>query len=386
MNKAYKYRIYPTKEQQTLLAKTFGCCRFVYNQALNWRVAAYRADGTSISYVDTAKAITQMKNNPDTAWLKEVDSVALQQALRNLDAAFKNFWNNKNTGFPKYKSKHRSRRSYTIPVTNHNVMVFDMAVKLPKLGYVKTEIHRAAPSDWKLKSATVSQDSDGRYYASILYEYEKAIRPIEADPAKVLGLDYKSDGLYVDSNGDCAEMPHYYRKSQKRLAKAQRILSRRKGSKKGESKSYNWEKQRLKVNRIYTRVKNQRKDFLQKRSAEIANQYDLVAVEDLSLKEISARHKDRHQKLRLGRATNDNGYGMFVNMLTYKLADRGKWLVKVDKFYPSSQLCQCGYRNPITKDLSIRTITCPVCGRTYDRDINAAINLKKEGYRLYKSA
>lgn len=186
MNKAYKYLIYPTKEQQTLLARTFGCCRYVYNQALNWRVAAYRADGTSISYVDTAKAVTQMKNNPDTAWLKEVDSVALQQALRSLDAAFKNFWNNKNTGFPKYKSKHRSRRSYTVPVTNNNVMVFDRAVKLPKLGYVKAKIHRVAPSDWKLKSATVSQDSDERYYVSILYEYEKAVRTIEADPDKTL--------------------------------------------------------------------------------------------------------------------------------------------------------------------------------------------------------
>ena len=384
MNKAYKYLIYPTKEQQTLLARTFGCCRYVYNQALNWRVAAYRADGTSISYVDTAKAVTQMKNNPDTAWLKEVDSVALQQALRSLGAAFKNFWNNKNTGFPKYKSKHRSRRSYTVPVTNNNVMVFDRAVKLPKLGYVKAKIHRVAPSDWKLKSATVSQDSDERYYVSILYEYEKAVRTIEADPDKTLGLDYKSDGLYVDSNGDCADMPHYYRKAQKQLARAQRILSRRKGSKKGEPKSRNWEKQRLRVNRIYAHVKNQRNDFLQKRSTGIANQYDLVAVEDLSLKGMS--HRGKKRGFRLGKAINDNGYGMFVNMLAYKLCNRGKRLVKVDRFYPSSQLCQCGYKNPVTRNLSVRTITCPICGRTYDRDINAAINLKKEGYRLYKSA
>ena len=381
MNKAYKYRIYPDNDQKVLLAKTFGCCRFVYNQALAWRVAAYRADGTSISYIDTAKAIAQMKRNPDTAWLKEVDSIALQQALRNLDTAFKNFWNNKKTGFPKMKSKHKSRRSYSIPVTNNNVMVIGMAVKLPKIGYIKAKIHRVAPPDWKLKSATVSQDRDGRYFVSILYEFDKEVRPIEVDPNKTLGLDYKSDGLYVDSNGECPKMPHYYRRAQKQLARAQRKLSRRKGSKKGEPKSHNWEKQRLKVNRIYSHVRNQRNDFLQQRSTKIANQYDLVAVEDLSLKGMSSK-----KGLRLGKATTDNGYGMFVNMLTYKLAYRGKWLEKVDKFFPSSQLCQCGYQNPITKDLSVRTITCPVCGRTYDRDINAAINIRNEGYRLYKSA
>lgn len=375
MNKAYKYRIYPTEEQQVLLAKTFGCCRKLWNLMLGDRNDAYNDYGIALH-----PQPAWYKEDERYSYLKEVDSLALANVQLDLESTFTSFFKKK-SGYPNFKSKHKARRSYTTNNQSGTIIVFDGAVKLPKIGYVKAKIHRMAPLDWKLKSATVSQDRDGRYFVSILYKFDKEVRPIEVDPDKTLGLDYKSDGLYVDSNGECANMPHYYRKAQKQLARAQRKLSRRKGSKKGELKSHNWEKQRLKVNRIYSHIRNQRNDFLQKRSTEIANQYDLVAVEDLSLKGMSSK-----KWLRLGKATADNGYGMFVNMLTYKLADRGRWLIKVDKFFPSSQLCQCGYQNPITKDLSVRTITCPVCGRTYDRDINAAINLKKEGYRLYKSA
>jgi putative transposase len=374
MNKAYKYRIYPTEEQKVLFAKTFGCCRKVWNLMLDDKIAYYRSEKKMLHN-------TPAQYKKDYPYLREVDSLALANVQLQLQAAYKNFFSDKKSGFPKRKKKHKSKDSYTTNNQNGTVAVFDRAVKIPKAGYVKAVIHRAAPSSWKLKSATISHTKDGKYYISVLYEYDAPVRPVEVDKDKVLGLDYKSDGLYVDSNGVCADMPHFYRKAQKQLAKAQRILSRRKGSKKNSHKSNNWIKQHLKVNKIYAHVANQRRDFLQKLSAEIANQYDLVSVEDISLKVISSK-----KGLGLGKATADNGYADFVNMLTYKLRDRGKWLIKVDRFYPSSQLCRCGYKNPVTKDLSIRTVTCPVCGRTYDRDVNAAINIKNEGYRIYRSA
>ena len=374
MNKAYKYRIYPTEEQKVLFAKTFGCCRKVWNLMLDDKIAYYKSEKKMLHN-------TPAQYKKDYPYLREVDSLALANVQLQLQAAYKNFFSDKKAGFPKRKKKHHSKDSYTTNNQNGTVAVFDRAVKIPKAGYVKAVIHRAAPSSWKLKSATISHTKDGKYYISVLYEYDTPVRPVLVDKDKVLGLDYKSDGLYVDSNGVCADMPHFYRKAQKQLAKAQRILSRRKGSKKNSHKSNNWIKQHHKVNKIYAHVANQRRDFLQKLSAEIANQYDLVSVEDISLKGISSK-----KGLGLGKAAADNGYADFVNMLTYKLRDRGKWLIKVDRFYPSSQLCRCGYKNPVTKDLSVRTVTCPVCGRTYDRDVNAAINIKNEGYRIYRSA
>lgn len=372
MNKAYKYRIYPTEEQSVFFKKTFGCCRYIYNNALSWRITAYRADGTSLTYKDTALALTQIKHSPETSFLKEADSIALQQSLRNLDTAFKNFWKNRETGFPGFKSKHRSRLSYTIPVTNNNVRVMEGHIRLPKAGEVRAKIHRTAPWGWKLKSATVSLDSDGKYYVSILYEYNKNIEEVSVNPDRCLGLDYKSDSLYVDSEGNKADMPHYYRLSQNKLAKAQRKLRNK------VTGSSNYQKQQRKISVIYSHISNQRKDFLHKRSAGITNRYDLVCVEDLSLKSIAS-----HRGYKLGKATNDNGYGMFLSMLEYKLHDRGKKLIRIDRYFPSSRKCQCGYINPDTKDLSLRYVTCPVCNRTYDRDINAAVNIRNEGYRMY---
>lgn len=368
MNKAYKYRLYPTTEQAGLFAKTFGCCRKVWNLMLFDKIDYYRQNKKSLT-------TTPAQYKKDYPFLKEVDSLALANTQLQLQTAYKNFFRDRRVGFPKFKSKHHSRKSYTTNNQNGTIIVFDKAIKLPKVGYVRAKIHRAAPQGWKLKSATVSQDRDGKFYVSVLYEYEKVIRPITVDQDKCLGLDYKSDSLYVDSNGHSADMPRYYHLAQKRLAKAQRKLKHK------VIGSNNYKKQQSKAAKIHKHTANQRKDFLQKLSTEIANQYDLVSVEDLDLKAISS-----HKGFRLGKSTADNGYGMFTTMLAYKLADRGKWLITVDRFFPSSQLCQCGYKNPITKDLSARRITCPICGRTYDRDINAAVNIRNEGYRLYRSA
>ena len=197
---------------------------------------------------------------------------------------------------------------------------------------------------------------------------------------KVLGLDYKSNGLYVDSEGNCADMPHFFRKKEKKLAKAQRKLSKKVGNNKDEEKSKNYLKQLKKVNTIYRKVANQRKDFLHKLSYEITNRYELICIEDIDMKAIS------NKKFRNGKATMDNGYGYFKQMLAYKQHKKGHYLIKVDKFYPSSQTChKCGCINKEMKDLSKRTYVCPECGEVIDRDLNAAINIKQEGMRIFFS-
>ncbi|MDO4523185.1 MAG: RNA-guided endonuclease TnpB family protein [Eubacteriales bacterium] len=250
-------------------------------------------------------------------------------------------------------------------------------IRIPKLGRVKIRLHHQAPKDYRLKSVTLSETADGTYTVSVLYEYEEAMQA--ASGTTHIGLDYRSDGLYVDSNGECCDMPLFFRKSQKRLARAQRKLSRKQGTRKGEAESANHRKQRLRAAKIARHTANQRKDFLHKKSAEITNLYDVISVESLNMKGMS-------RTLHLGKATMDNGYGMFVSMLEYKKKRKRHQLIRVGRYFPSSQLCQCGYKNPVTKDLKVRMITCPVCGKTYDRDENAAVNIDKEGYRMVMSA
>ena len=368
MNKAIKYRLYPTKEQTEYFLKCFGCCRFVYNQALNWRMAAYKADRTSLNYNDTAFGLTALKHQ--FVWLKEADSIALQQTLRNLDSAYDSFFK-KNGGFPKFKSAKHSRKSYTTISQNGTVAVSNDSVKLPKVGTVKAKIHRKPLPDWKLKSATVSMDSDGKFYVSCLFEFDKLIYIVPTS-GKAIGLDYKSDGLYMDSDGNVGSNHKYYRESHDKLAKAQRKLKHK------TIGSSNYRKQQLKINRIHKHIANQRLDNLHKLSTKIANSYDAVCVESLNIRSLS--NKDFSN----GKATMDNGYGMFLNMLEYKLTDRGKHFVKVDKWFPSTQLCSCcGRRMKLA--LNERIYKCS-CGLIIDRDHNAAINVRNEGLRILQSA
>lgn len=360
-NIAYQYRLYPTTEQCDLFARTFGCCRKVYNLMLADKQTHYKETGKSIT-------VTPAMYKKDYPFLKEVDSLALANEQLHLQTAYKNFFRDKRIGFPKFKSRKNDSHSYTTNHVNGNIEMTARGIKLPKAGVVKARIHRFAPDSYQLKSVTVSEKRDGSFYASVLYEYELMIEPLKAVVTHI-GLDYKSDGLYVDSNGQSCEMPHFYREAQAKLKKAQRRLSRMvKGS-------ANYQKQKLKIARLSRRVASQRKDFLHKRSAEITNQYDLVSVESLNMRGMA-------QSLKLGKATLDNAYGMFLSMIEYKQNRKGHHFIRVDKFYPSSQLCRCGYQNPATKDLSVRMITCPICGHTYDRDHNAAVNIDQEGLRL----
>ncbi len=375
MNKAIKYRLYPTKEQIEYFNKCFGCCRYIYNQGLDWRIKAYNADGTYLNYNDTAFGLTALKRQ--NSWLREVDSIALQQSLRNLDTAFKNFFNKPKSGFPKFKSRKNSRKSYTTINQNGTVAVIDdKHIRIPKAGVIRATVHRMPETRWKLKSATVSMDCDGKYYISMLFEYVSCVTPVSVSN-KIIGFDYKSDGLYMDSNGNIGSDHKYFRESHKKLAKEQRKLSHKVGSKKNEPKSKNYIKQQLKVNKIHKHIANQRLDNLHKKSSEIANQFDVACAESLDMKAMSNKGFGN------GKATMDNGYGMFLNMLEYKLNDRGKYFIKVDKWYPSSQICcNCGSIHKLV--LNKRTYRCE-CGLVLDRDLNAAINIRNEGLRILQS-
>ena len=372
VNRAIKYRLYPTEEQKVFFAKTFGCVRKVYNLILSDKINSYKDTG------EFCKATPAMYKER-YPFLKEVDSLALANAQMNLQAAFSNFFSRtrkKKNGFPKFKSFKRSKRSYTTNNQNGTVAILGGFIKLPKVGAVRAAIYRTPDENWILKSATISQDRDGKYYASVLFAFEKEEQTYKIDTQNAIGLDYASDGLYVDNNGNIGTNHKYYRESHAKLAKAQRKLSRMKGSKKHEKKSSNYRKQLRRVNKIHRHIANQRKDNLHKLSTEIANRYDVVCVEDLNMKAMSNKGFGN------GKATMDNGYGSFVSMLDYKLADRNKYLIKVDKWYPSSQLCHaCGTLHPEMKDLKIRTMRCD-CGLVIGRDQNAAINILNEGLRI----
>ena len=372
-HRAIKYRLYPTAEQAAMFAKTFGCCRKVYNLMLSDKIDGYKATGKFLT-------VTPAKYKKDYPYLKEVDSLALANTQLNLQAAFKNRFSKsrkKKNGFPKYKSAKHSHRSYTTNNQKGTVAIIDNSyIKLPKIGHVKAVIHRIPDESWKIKSATVSQESDNKYYVSVLFEFEKPVNTYIVDKTNAMGLDYASDGLYVDSNGNIGTNHKYYRESHDKLAKAQRKLSRMRSSKKHEVKSNNYIKQLRKVNKIHRHIANQRLDNLHKISTEIANQYDVVCVESLNMKSMSNKGFGN------GKATLDNGYGMFLNMLEYKFSDRNKYLVKVSKWFPSSQICHCcGAVHPEMKNLAIRTMRCS-CGLTMNRDQNAAINILHEGLRL----
>ena len=367
-NKAYKFRIYPNEEQKVLFAKTFGCVRWAYNHWLDRKINQYKKNKTTVTYTVCAKEMAELKKTEEYSFLREVDSVSLQQSLRHLDTAFQNFFRQPKTGFPRFKSKKRNTNSYSTVCINGNIAIHNGYLRLPKVGNVRMKQHRLIPENYTLKSVTVSQTASGKYYASILFEYENQVQ--EQTPQSFLGLDYSMHELYKDSNGNEPAYPRYYRKAEKKLAKEQRKLSHM------QKGSNNRNKQRIKVAKLHEKVANQRKDFLHKQSRRIVNAYDCVCIEDLNMQAMS-------QTLHFGKSVSDNGWGMFVGFLKYKFEEQGKNLVKVGKFFASSQTCSCcGYINKETKNLAVRVWDCPQCGTHHDRDVNAAINIRNEGMRI----
>lgn len=352
----YKYRIYPTQEQAELINKTIGCARFVYNTLLADCKKQYEETGKS-----KIKTPASLKNEYE--WLKEVDSFALCNVQLHLQTAYKNFFSKK-SGFPEFHSKHKSAMTYT---TNNNVgqiRIEKGKLRLPKVGLVKIVLHRFCKGT--IKSVTVRKTKTNKYFVSILTEQQPAIIEKDITQERVLGIDMSFKELAVYSDGTKAKYPMYYRKSQRKLAHVQRNFSRTKV----DSKRH--EKARLKVAKVYEKISNQRKDFLDKESHRIATTYDTVVIEDINMRSLA------NKGMRNGKTVNDIGFGEFKQMLEYKLNRNLCQLIKADKFYPSSQLCSvCGFKNIAVKNLDVREWDCPECNTHHDRDVNAALNLVK---------
>ena len=369
MNKAYNFRLYPTKEQEVLFAKTFGCVRFVYNKMLEERIEIYERFKDDVAELKKHKKPTPAKYKAEFVWLKEVDSLALANAQMNLQTAYNNFFRDKSIGFPKFKAKHRDKNSYTTNNVNNNVRIEDSNLKLPKLGLITMKQHREITSHQRIKSCTISKSPTGKYFVSILVEYFQQVLPISPKKENVVGLDFDMKNLYTDSQCIRADYPRFYRRALEKLAREQRKLSH---CVKG---SNNRRKQKLKVAKVHEEVANRRKDFLHKKSRELVNSYDAVIIEDLNMKAMG-------QCLNFGKSVSDNAWGMFTTFLKYKLENEGKLLVRVDQWFPSSKTCH--YCGDLNKDLQLsdREWTCQSCGCIIDRDYNAAKNIRDEGLRL----
>jgi len=357
--KAYKFRLYPNLEQKILFEKTFGCSRFVYNYFLNQRKEQYRLTGKSDNYYVQANTLTALKKQEETAWLKEVNAQTLQFAIRSLETAYNNFFK-KRTKFPKFKSKH-SKNSFTVP-QYASVAGGRLFIRKFTEG-IKCRVHREIKG--KVGKVTITKTPSGKYFVSVFTE-EEYITPIEKT-CKSVGLDMGLKDLLVTSDGEIFKNNRYTRRYECKLAKAQQHLSRKKKGSRG------FENQRLKVARLHEKISNSRADYLHKCSISLIRRYDTICIEDLNIKGMKKNHH-------LSKSITDASWRKFVSMLTYKTEWNDKKVVKIDRYFPSSQTCHvCGYVNKDIKDLSIREWECPKCHTHHDRDINAAINILRIG-------
>lgn len=362
MNKGIKFRAYPNKEQQNLINQTFGCCRFIYNKGLAMRNDAF-VNGQKIGYIQTSAMLTELKKQEDFAFLKYVDSIALQQSLRDLDRGFKNFFE-KRARHPQFKNKHNNHQSYRTINQSNNIRIVGKYIKLPKLGYVKI---KQSMEVGHINNVTIKRTSTGKYFVVLNVDFEPELRP---NNGCVVGIDVGIKEFYSDSNGNVVNNPKYLEKSMYKLIREQRRLTRK------QKGSNNRNKQCIRVARVHEKITNQRNDFLQKQSTMLISENKTICIEDLNIKGMIRNHT-------LAKSIASVSWSKFFSMLEYKATWYGNNIIKVPTMYPSSQTCSCcGYKNPLIKNLAIRSWECPQCHTKHDRDTNASINILNKGLSI----
>lgn len=374
--KGYKFKLEPNETQKKQIQGTLDSARFVYNRFLDLNEYAYQTEGIHFSYLMMCSLLTDLKQDPEYPWLKQADSMALRSALKDLDEAFQNFFAGR-AKYPKFKTKkHAYKSAYRTCNQNNVIQIIDKRhVKLPKLGIVRARISRFPHG--VIKNATISLTATGKYEVSFCVD-EIAVPKKSAGGE--IAIDVGLAEFYTDSKGRVVENPHILAKLSRKLAREQRKLSRmREAAKKAGrlSECRNYQKQRIKVAKIHERIANARADFLQKQSTALADENQIIYAEHLNIRGMIKNHK-------LAKAILDASWNAFFQMLEYKTKERNGFLIKVDTFYPSSQIChECGYKNPAVKDLNVRKWICPQCGAVHDRDQNAALNILAEGIRIF---